>query len=145
VYLLQNDGQQGNDLRGEVQHWLAHHPEWYLRQMPSQTQYPSWEYWQSLNRWATAQEIATEIVNDPRLRRTLTFLESPPGQAIEKAIAAQWLTPLQATLLTTALNQAWKTVLDQNRPWWQRFEVLVGVAAGIGFIGLLVMANRGSR
>jgi hypothetical protein len=52
---------------------------------------------------------------------------------------------LQAALLTAALTQAWKVVLDQNRPWWQRLDILCGALAGIAFIGLMVMMSRDSR
>ena len=67
------------------------------------------------------------------------------GQAVEKAIAGLWLSPAQATLLTAALTQAWKTVLNQNRPWWQRLDVLIGTLAGIVFLGLIIAASRDSR
>ena len=52
-----------------------------------------------------------------------------------------WLPDWQAQLLTAALTHAWRTVLDQNRPIWQRTEVLVG--ASIGAVALLAWASRG--
>jgi hypothetical protein len=145
VYLQQHDGQQMNDLHWEVKQWIARHPTWYLRAVPPETESAPWGFSLPLNRQATADEIAMEIVNDPRLRQALTFLESPSGQWIEKAITGLWLSPWQATLLAAALTQAWKIVLDQNRPWWQRFDVLVGTLAGIAFIGLMIMVSRDSR
>jgi hypothetical protein len=145
LYLQQHDGKPVNDLHWEVRQWIVQHPTWYLRAVPPGTESAPWGFSLPLNRQATADEIATEIVNDPRLRQALTFLESPSGQSIEKAITGLWLSPWQATLLAAALTQAWKIVLDQNRPWWQRFDVLVGTLAGIAFIGLMIMASRDSR
>lgn len=94
-------------------------------------------------RWATADEVAAaENVNSPALREPLGFLASP-RQAIENAVARLYLPEGQASLLTDALTLAWKTVLDWNRPAWQRTEVLVSSMTVIGFIGLLLWAGRG--
>lgn len=145
MYLQQHDGQQMSDLHWEVRQWIARHATWHLRALPPETESAPWGFSLPLYRRATADEIAMEIVNDPRLRQALAFLESPTGEAIEKAITGLWLSPWQATLLAAALTQAWKIVLDQNRPWWQRLDVLVGTLAGIAFIGLMIMAGRDSR
>jgi hypothetical protein len=145
VYLQQRDGKQVNDPHWEIRQWIARHPTWYLRAVPPDAGSAPWGFSRPLSRQATVAEVATEIVNDPQLGQALAFLESPPGQAIEKAITGLWLAPWQATLLTGALTQAWRIVLDQNRPWWQRFDVLCGALAGVAFIGLMVMMSRDSR
>jgi hypothetical protein len=145
VYLQQPDDAPVSDLHWAVQQWIAQHPTWDLREVPPNTESTPWGFSRPLNRPAVADEVAIEIVSDPRLRQALTFLESSSGQAIERAIAGLWLSPWQAMLLTAALTQAWKTVLDQNRPWWQRFEVLFGALAGLAVIGLMIVASRGSR
>ncbi len=143
MYLQQPDNGPSTDLRFAVRQWIARHPSWHLRQ-EANAGCAQWGLLLPPTRRATADEIAIEIVNDSQLREVLMFLESPPGQAVEKAVAGLWLSPWQAALLTAALTQAWKIVLDRNRPWWQRFDVLVGVLAGFAFLGLIVIASRDS-
>lgn len=145
MYLQQPDNARTTDLRSAVRQWTSRQPSWYLREATVDTGCAQWGVFLPPSRQATAGEIAIEIVNDPQLRQALAFLESPPGQAVEKAVAGLWLSPWQAALLTAALTEAWKIVLDQNRPWWQRFDVLIGTLASIVFIGLLITVSRDSR
>lgn len=98
-----------------------------------------------LNRRAEADEISSEIVNDPNLREALTILASPPGEAIEQAIAQVWLPGWQAELLADGLTRAWKIVLDQNRPLWQRVDVLLAAGLFLGLAGIMILANRDTR
>jgi hypothetical protein len=130
-------------LTGLLRTWLQASSNWYLRQdwpEENDTQFatfwlmPAW-------RQASADEIAADILNDPALHEALRFLTSREGQVIEEAVMQLWLPGWQAQLLTVALTRAWQTVLDQNRPVWQRTEVLVG--AGIGAVALLAWASRG--
>src|SRR5260370_11192882 len=96
------------DLRSEIWRWLSRHPNWYLRPLePSEDDQFAIFGTQSY-RHPTPSEVAAEIVNDPALREALGFLASPPGQAIEQAIAQIWLTPVQAELLTAGcVNPNW--------------------------------------
>lgn len=52
-----------------------------------------------------------------------------------------YLPDWQAQVLTSALTRAWKIVLDENRPIWQRADVLVGI--GIGLVLLLALTSLG--
>ena len=130
------------DLHREIADWLAHYPQWYLRPAEPAEDDEFYYLWMPSYRIATASEIAEEIVNDPALRAVLGFLISPPGAAIEQSVARTWLTPWQAQLLTDGLTQAWKIVLDQNRPVWQRADVLVGTVLLLTIVGLAIMAGR---
>jgi hypothetical protein len=123
--------------------WLRSDSGWYLRQdRPEENDTQFATFWTTpALRQASAEEIAGSIVNDPGLREALGFLASGEGQTIEDAVMHLWLPDWQAQLLTAALTHAWQIVLDQNRPIWQRTEVLVG--AGIGAVALLLWANRG--
>lgn len=130
-------------LHHEIGRWLEANPAWYLRPLEHDAgdQYdifwmqPAWRY-------AGADEVAAHIVDDPALREILGFLVSPPGQAIEQAIARVGLSPLQAELLTDGLTRAWRIVLDQNRPVWQRTDVLAGTGLILAAIGTAIWAGR---
>jgi hypothetical protein len=61
---------------------------------------------------------------------------------IEQAVAQLWLPPLEAELLTDGLTQAWRIVLDQNRPVWQRADVLAGTGMFLAIVGMAIWANR---
>jgi hypothetical protein len=93
-------------------------------------------------RSATAEEVAAELVDNPAVREALGLLESPAGQALEEAVARVYLPGWEAELLTDALTIAWKTVLDQNRPVWQRTEVLIGALLLLGVVGLIMFGGR---
>jgi hypothetical protein len=140
---------QSPDLRSEVARWLAHTPEWYLRLAPADEDDQSADFYSTFYapsyRYAAAEEIAAEIVSNPELREGLGFLASPPGQLIEQTVAQLWLPGPQAQLLTDGLTQAWKIVLNQNRPAWQRADVLVGTVLFLSLIGLVIWASRDSR
>jgi hypothetical protein len=71
------------------------------------------------------------------VRQALLALTSPAGEAVEQAVLQSWLPAWQAQLLTAALTQGWRTVLDQSRPAWQRGEVLVGALAILAVVCLL--------
>lgn len=123
--------------------WLRANSSWHMRRdqpEDNDTQFAIFWLMPAL-RQASADEIAADILNDPALREALGFLSSGEGQVIEDVVMQLWLPDWQAQLLTTALTRAWQTVLDQNRPIWQRTEVLVG--AGIGAVALLAWASRG--
>jgi hypothetical protein len=130
-------------LTGLLRTWLQSSPSWYMRQdrpEENDTQFAIFWTMPSL-RQASVEEIATDVVNDPALREALGFLASRDGQVIEDAVLHLWLPGWQAQLLTAALTRAWQTVLDENRPIWQRTEVLVG--AGLGAVALIALASRG--
>jgi hypothetical protein len=133
---------QAPDLAQEVRHWLARNPAWYLRDRAVSEDYGVDAYWISTSRYATSSEIAADIVNDPGLRDALGFLASPPGQTVEQAVAQLWLPPITAQLLTAALTEAWKIVLNANRPVWQRAEVLAAAALLLTIVSLAIWANR---
>src|SRR5258708_18550849 len=130
------------DLRSEIWRWLSRHPNWYLRPLEPSEDDQFAIFWTQSYRHPTPSEVAAEIVNDPALREALGFLASPPGQAIEQAIAQIWLTPVQAELLTAGLTQAWEIVRDENRPSWQRAEVLAGGGLVITPIGVPIWPGR---
>ena len=127
----------------ELGRWLTQNPNWHLRTETASEDEPFvYLYMAPSCRYATADEIAAEIVSSRALRETLGFLASSQGQSIEEAVAGLWLPDWQAALLTDALTLAWKTILDQNRPVWQRAE-LVGALALIGlFFGLIFYISR---
>ncbi len=130
-------------LHREISHWLARNRTWYLRPLEygEDDQYAvSWML--PAYRHADASEVAEHIVNDPELREALSLLASPPGQAIEQAVAQVWLPPLEAELLTDGLTQAWRMVLDLNRPVWQRADVLAGTGIFLAIAGIAIWANR---
>jgi hypothetical protein len=130
-------------LHREMSQWLARNRGWYLRPLEysDDDQYAvSWML--PAYRHADASEVAEDIVNDPELREALSLLASPPGQVIEQAVAQLWLSPLEAELLTDGLTQAWRIVLDQNRPAWQRADVLAGTGIFLAVIGMAIWANR---
>jgi hypothetical protein len=129
-------------LTGRLRTWLQSNPNWHLRQHgpeENDTQFASFWTMPALRR-ATADEIAADVVNDAALHEALGSLASRDGQIIEDAVMRLWLPAWQAQLLTAALTRAWQVVLDQNRPVWQRTEVLVG--AGVGVIAFLTWASR---
>src|SRR5579859_7780378 len=112
-------------LSGDLVRWLAQTPDWCQRlDTASDDESFVYLYMVPSCRQATADEIAAEIVNNPAVREALGLLASSQGQAIEEAVAALWLPDWQAALLTDALSIAWKTILDQNRPAWQRVELI---------------------
>jgi hypothetical protein len=130
-------------LDGAIRRWIRQNQNWCLRMETASDNQPASYFYAtpSYYRHAAADEVAAEIVSSPALRETLGLLASPPGQAIEGAVARLWLPGWQATLLTDALTLAWKTVLDQNRPVWQRIEVLAVVAL-LGFVCLALWVSR---
>jgi hypothetical protein len=130
-------------MTGLLRAWMQADSSWYMRQdqpEDNDTQFAIFWAMPAL-RHASADEIAGAILNDPALREALGFLASGEGQVVEDAVMRLWLPDWQAQLLTAALTRAWQTVLDQNRPIWQRTEVLV--SAGIGAVALLAWASRG--
>jgi hypothetical protein len=130
-------------MAGPLRAWLRSNANWYMRQdrqEENDTQFVIFWTMPPL-RQASVDEIAADIVNDPGLREALGFLASGEGQVIEDAVMQSWLPNWQAQLLTAALTRAWQIVLDQQRPIWQRTEVLVGV--GVGAVALLAWASRG--
>jgi hypothetical protein len=131
-------------LSSEIGRWLLQNRSWSLRtEATSNDQSVGYFYASSpYYRYATAHEVAAEIVGSPVLREALGFLTSRDGQAIEEAVARLWLPSWQAALLTEALTIAWKTVLNQNRPAWQRAEVLIGAIALLGLLGFLLTTGR---
>lgn len=132
-------------LTGVLRTWMQSSPSWYLRQdRPDDNDTQFAIFWTIPSmRQASVDEIATDIINDPGLREALGFLASRDGQVIEDAVLGLWLSGWQAQLLTAALTQAWRTVLDENRPIWQRTEVLLG--AGLGVIALIALASLGRK
>ena len=134
-------------LSNEIRQWLTQNYGWYLRtDTVSDDQSAIYFYTvPSYYRHATADEVATEIVSSPNLRDALAFLASSQGQTIEEAVAQLWLPGWQAALLTDALTLAWQDVLDQNRPTWQRTDILVGAIALIAFFGLHPLGRQGLK
>jgi hypothetical protein len=140
---------QPPDLHSEVARWLARTPEWHLRLAPADQadQSPIFysPFYTPSYRFATADEIAAAVVSNPELREVLGFLTSPAGQLIEQTVAQLWLTGPQAQLLTVGLTRAWKIVLNQNRPAWQRADMLVGALFFLGLVGLVIWTSRTTR
>jgi hypothetical protein len=129
-------------LTGHLRIWLRANTSWYLRPYEAQAadvHYASFWTIPPL-RQASADEIAAEILNDPALREALAFLSSQEGQRIEDAVLQLSLPDWQAQVLTAGLTRAWQIVLDENRPIWQRADVLLG--AGIGVVLLLALTSR---
>lgn len=118
-------------LAGAVTGWLQAPQAWSMR--PIEPGAPVWA--EHGIRYVAADEVAADLLDDPRLQEALGFLSSKQGQVIEETVLGLGLNPLEARLLTEALTIAWKTVLDQRRPIWQRAEVLV--VAGVVGLGLL--------
>ena len=130
-------------LSSEIGRWLTVTPDWYLRaETASDDESFGYLYLLPSYRYATADEIAAEIVNSPALREALGFLASSQGRAIEEAVARLWLPGWQAALLTDALTLAWKTVLDQNRPAWQRADLVGAMVLVALVVGLMLWGNR---
>jgi hypothetical protein len=129
-----------SDLHLELRRWLARNRGWYLRQAQPDSDVAI--SWTPAYRYASSDEVAAAIVDDPALRQALIFLSSPPGQVIEQAIAQLWLHPWQAELLTDGVTRAWKIILDQSRPVWQRADVLAGTGVALAVIGVAIWASR---
>jgi hypothetical protein len=130
-------------LGAEVGSWVRQNQGWMLRgDDTADDQVFGYSFLLPPSRAATADEVAAEIVSSPVLREALAALASPPGQAVEDAVARLYLSPSEARLLTDALTLAWKTVLDQSRPAWQRAEVLVLAAALIVLVSVITWGSR---
>jgi hypothetical protein len=132
-------------LSAAIVQWLAQNPDWHRRwETAGDDQFDSgWSFTLGPSpRSATAEEVAAELVDNPAVREALGLLESPAGQALEEAVARVYLPGWEAKLLTDALTIAWKTVLDQNRPLWQRVDVLIGALLLLGVVGLIMFGGR---
>jgi len=113
------------------------------------TAHPSWANTGSLldgtYRRSRVNEVAAAIVQDQVFRDFLGTLQSPIGQAVERAALAQWMPAPDAALMTAALTQALKVIRDQNLPVWQRADVLVGACLALIAFGFIVFAIRKSH
>ena len=87
-----------------------------------------------VTRPASFDEVAAALVDDPTVLAGLRALDSPPGRAVEHALARMYLPAWQADLLVAAVDEAWRIARDQNRPAWQRAEVLVAAFVIIGIV-----------
>lgn len=128
------------DLGIAIRSWCLRNPTWHSRPAPPSSPLgPQFlTPWARLaTRYATPDEVAAEVVNDPAVRQALLALTSPAGEAVEQAVLQSWLPAWQAQLLTAALTKGWRTVLDQSCPAWQRGEVLVGTLAILAVVCLL--------
>lgn len=128
-------GQGDTSIRPALQQWTYRHPSWNVRLSQAEGQL----------RRSRAEEVATELVEDQTFLRALGVFTSSPGQAVERAVLSQWMTPSDAQLMTVALTQALKTIRNQNVPPWKRGEVLIGVVIAVVVVGLVVLAVRESR
>jgi hypothetical protein len=118
--------------------WLIGNRTWDTRPDDGAADGNDW-CWVPAQRWATVDEVAGEIIQDPLLRGALAGLTAPLPAAIEDAVARQVLGPWQAQILVPALQKSARFVIDQNRPLWQREKVLEG-AAVVGFVALCIWA-----
>jgi hypothetical protein len=125
--------------------WMQSNPNWCMRpDGPDENDAQFAIFWtMPYLRQASVGEIAADVINDPKLREAIGFLASRDGQLIEDAVLHLWLPGWQAQLLTEALTLVWQTVLDENRPIWQRTEVLVG--AGLGAVALIALVSLGRK
>jgi hypothetical protein len=130
-------------LGAEVGSWVRQNQGWMLRaEATVNDQVFGYSFFLPQSRAATADEIAAEIVSSPAPREALAALASPPGQAVEDAVARLYLPPSEARLLADAITLAWKTVLDESRPAWQRAEVLTLAGVVIVLIGVFAWGSR---
>ena len=129
-------GGGGNEpLRWATQRWTRAHTSWASKGSPLDGTY----------RRSSVKEVAAAIVQDQTFRDFLGTLQSPIGQAVERAALAQWMPAPDAALMTAALTRAWKVTRDQNLPVWQRADVLVGACLGLIVLGLIVFTIRKSH
>ncbi len=139
-------GDGESDLCGVVRWWLVSRPSWHLRMDQVGDQGLGLYFARNVHRSATVEEVADALLNDPQVRAALGALSSPAGIAIEQMILRLVLPDWQARLLAEGLARAWKVVLDENRPAWQRGEVLVGTVVVVGLLGMLASSiSRGSN
>ena len=121
-----------SSLRTALRQWFRRNPTWATR----------WNDAQRGWRDSTLDEVAESLVQDPAVIQALGALASPAGQAIERTVLSQVMTPAQASLLTSALTMAWKTIRNQNMPVWKRADFLVGTVIALIVIGAVVYYVR---
>lgn len=124
-------------LKAPLQAWMRRHSGWALR----------WDQEQQGWRNSTTEEVVAALVEDPTFQQVLAGLSSPVGQALEKAVLSQWMTPAEAALMTDALTKAWKYVRNQTVPIWKRSEVIVGALIVVAVIvgGIVVVRHVKSK
>jgi hypothetical protein len=84
--------------------------------------------------------VAEQLVQDPAVQEILGALTSGLGEAIEEAVLSQWMDPIDAQLMTSALTRAGRIITNQNVPVWKRGEVLLGAAGVIVVVCLIALA-----
>lgn len=119
------DGGGDGRLRRTLQPWVRTNPGWGTTVV------------HGARRPSTPEELAQRLVDDPGLQAVLAALTSPVGQAIEEAALSEWMTPVEAQLMTAALTKAWKTIRNRNIPVWKRTEVLMGAVFLIVVVGVM--------
>lgn len=96
-------------------------------------------------RFATVDEVADLLLADPAVHAALAVLSSPTAHTIELAVAREYLRPVEAQLLVSALQRAATIAIDERRPAWQRRDALgvvaLAVAAAVA-VAMLASAMR---
>jgi hypothetical protein len=125
MYFLDNQGDGW--LRQPLQLWALRHPSWNFRLSNVEGRL----------RRSTAEEVATELLQDPTFLEAIGVFTSKPAQSVEQAYLDRWMPSTDAELMTAGLTNALKYVRNQNVPPWKRGEVLIGV--GVAVVGLSVI------
>ena len=120
---------RGAGLRQPLQQWIYRHPNWTSALSSAEGRL----------RRSTAQEVAEQLVQDPAVQEILGALTSGLGEAIEEAVLSQWMDPIDAQLMTSALTRAGRIITNQNVPVWKRGEVLLGAAGVIVVVCLIAL------
>lgn len=128
------------DLGREINLWIGRNSSWYLRPQESCDEYVI--DWIQTHRYATPEEIAEDLLNDPAVLDALRLLASPVGEAIEQAVAQLYIPASTAQLLTAGLERAWKIALDQNRPAWLRAEALTAAGIAVAVVAVATWTSR---
>lgn len=120
--------------------WLGARPEWQYH--PQQWHEQLYGY---PRRRRSPDEVAQDLVNDPRVLAVLGALMTPAAQQLEAAAFSMVVDPADAKLLTEALTIALRAIRDQNRPTWQRADVLMWVGGGLLALAIVavVVKHRG--
>lgn len=145
-YFVGPVGGGATSLDRAVRAWTCRNPLWNQRAChpDSASDEPlSWLFspYQQYRR-SEAFEVAESLVADPEVVAALRALDSPPGQAIEKAVLSQFMPPADAELLTKALGAALQYVTDQSKPLWKRTDVLLGVGAAVAILVVVAIIAR---
>jgi hypothetical protein len=129
-----------------VSAWIASHSNWQWQSDPdpSNNDYMAELVGAPAIRRSDLDEVVASLLDDQRVQAVLSALTSPVGVALEQAVLDQYLSPVDAQLLTEALGAALKIVKDKRKPPWLRTEVLVGVGVVALSLGYVIVSSRRS-